>query len=186
MLDKFCLNLNKIIIGNVGRLSLQKNHKLMIKIANIMKEKKYNMCFICVGCGELENEIKKEVFDNGLNDYFILVGETDSVNKFYSMFDVFCFPSLFEGLGIAFLEAQVSGLPCVISNKVPDEAVISSRVSKLNINDSPERWLDEICCLAKNSKSIDRINLCNFLLPSANQYEVGNNIEMLKQIYGME
>ena len=175
-----------IIIGNVARLSFQKNHKKMIEIAEIIKKRELNFCFVCVGCGELEYSLKNEINDKGLNDYFKIVGESSNVSTYYSLFDLFCFPSLFEGLGMSFVEAEISGLPCVISNTVPNEAIISNRVMVKNLNDSAESWLDDLVLLYFKYKNSDRMITSNYLMSNSEFYKINANILKLKKLYGLE
>ena len=87
-----------------------------------------------VGKGPLEQELRAQVHALGLDDAVDFTGTTDRVNEFLMAMDVFAFPSLFEGFGIALVEAQASGLPCVVSSAIQDEAIISDRVQRLEIN----------------------------------------------------
>ena len=180
------LPVDTILIGNIGRLSVQKNHKHMLDIAKIFKAKKVNACFVCVGCGELKSYLIREIKKCNLSKNFLLVGETNDTAWFYSLFDIYCFPSLYEGLGMSFVEAEVSGLPCLISNKIPTEAIISSRVMVLDLKISPKVWSEEILKLYYDNMGCDRFNMNKYLLANASIFDLNNNIKKIKKIYNME
>lgn len=183
--SKYGINNSTIIIGNVGRLSKQKNHELMINIAKIIKEED-NICFLCVGGGELESYLKNQIKKFNLEKKFIFAGESDKTYEFYSAFDLFLFPSLFEGLGISFVEAQISGLPCLISNVIPSEGIVSTRVEKMDLSNSSEEWLIKLKNVIKKYNNCDRINYNLFLTENINNYDINRNVFKLKKIYGIE
>ena len=116
----------------------------------------------------------------------ILTGVREDVNKLYSVFDVFCFPSLYEGLGMVLIEAQCTGLHCVASNKVPIEADITGLVeyvdcysdidgfvTKLNLLDVNN--VDRECVAKESSKTID--------LKGYNIWENGKRIQQLYESF---
>ena len=177
---------NKFIIGNVGRLHDQKNHRFMIEIASEIKNRGINACFLFVGCGELEDELKSIVLKKELSNYVVFAGETSDTKSYYSSFDMFCFPSLYEGLGLALVEASVSGLYCIASKEVPDEAFVSNRAIKISIEEGANKWVDKIEEIMEKSSNIKRDNLKDFLLPNAYDFDIKNTINKFKQIYGFE
>ena len=98
---------------------------------------------LIVGEGSLEEELTRLARDLGVENQVILVGSQSDIQGFLSAFDVFAFPSLYEGLGISFLEAQFNGLPCVVSEGIPEEAIISSNVNMVNL-DNPSKWVNAL------------------------------------------
>lgn len=73
----------------------------------------------------LKKILKKKIQDNRLDDKVILVGQTENVKDFYNAFDLYVFPSLFEGLSFVLIEAQANGLTCVSSDAVQHETNLS-------------------------------------------------------------
>lgn len=115
---------NDLCIGHVGRFSYPKNHSLLLRTVNLVKKTRPNVRLILAGDGELHNDIENYIFDHGLRENVLLIGERIDLPDVYSAMDVFAFPSHFEGLGIALVEAQANGLPVVASGAIPQEALI--------------------------------------------------------------
>ncbi|WP_276863704.1 glycosyltransferase [Anaerococcus tetradius] len=158
-IDKFTYNLeirnkkrselgleNKFIIGNVGRLRLQKNQSYLLSLfSEFLKEKKYNEMFhlLLVGDGELKNSLKKLSCELNISDFVTFLGTRSDVNELLQAMDVFVLPSLYEGLPVIGIEAQASGLPCLFSNNVTDEvSLCNSKFLPLSDDFSP--WINEI------------------------------------------
>lgn len=147
------LNLeNSFVIGNIGRLHAQKNHKFLISVFEKIQQKKKNAKMILVGSGPLEDEIKNHISKLNLEDKIFLLGVRKDINKILMGIDVFVLPSLFEGLGIVAIEAQASGTPVVASDTLPKETEISGLIKKLSLNDSEEIWADTIIQMSDNEE----------------------------------
>lgn len=125
---------DEIVIGHVGRFVKQKNHNFLIDVFNEIHKKNNKSKLVLIGQGPLENRIKQKVKDCRLNDSVLFLGQQNNVNDYYNIMDVFLFPSLYEGLGIATIEAQINGLGCLVSNNVPKDIIISSGVKFLDFN----------------------------------------------------
>lgn len=97
-----------------------------------------------MGAGKLEDEIHNEVLSLGLEDKVIFLKNRSDTERLYAAMDVFGFPSLYEGLGIVLVEAQASGLPCVISEHIPREAVYGSNVATVPLDEGAEAWAEAL------------------------------------------
>ena len=112
---------NNFIVGHVGRLDVPKNHTFLLKIfAEVYKQNPQARLFL-VGDGPLKEDLVKQTEQLNIQKAVLFCGN-QSAAPYYQAMDVFVFPSLYEGLGISIIEAQVSGLPCVISANLPKEA----------------------------------------------------------------
>jgi len=135
---------DEIAIGHVGRFAEVKNHRFLVdvfaRVCNKVKAK-----LVLIGEGPLLEEIKGQVNEYGLGEKVIFLGRRDDVNRLLNALDVFVFPSFSEGLGIAVIEAQCNGLPCVISDTISDDAVVTDLVIKRSIKESAEKWGQDIC-----------------------------------------
>lgn len=112
---------NTFLIGHVGRFELAKNHTFLVDIFEQLQKEISNVELCLVGDGSLIEEIKRKVNKLGIQDKVKFLGIQNNINELMMAFDTFLFPSLFEGLGIVAIEAQATGLPCVVSNEIPKE-----------------------------------------------------------------
>lgn len=112
------------LIGNVGRIDFQKNQEYLIDVFAEAKKLVPAAKLIIVGAVQqqkLFTKIKEKIGGYKIEDSIIFTGSRNDIEKFYSAFDVFAFPSKFEGLGIVGIEAQTAGLPCLFSDTIPKE-----------------------------------------------------------------
>ena len=155
--DALDISQDTFVMIHVGRFAKQKNHEYLVNILenyNKRSQSKWKMLF--VGEGQLEESIKEQVKEAGLADHVIFLGGRKDVSKFYSAADMFIFPSLHEGLGIVVIEAQASGLPCIVSDAVPAEADMEiGLLSLLSLKDSLDKWCDMIETKKQNTKVRD-------------------------------
>ena len=135
---------NSFVVGHVGRLSYQKNHKFLIKIFDAVLKKESAAKLMLIGVGEKEQEIKEQVKFLGLDDKVLFLGNRSDVNELYQAMDVFVLPSLFEGIPVVGVEAQFADLPCLFSDKTPGEVKFNVRTKFVGLDNSPEFWADEI------------------------------------------
>lgn len=112
-----------IIIGGMGRLSRQKGFSILIEAAKNIKHKNYKI--IIAGQGELELDLKKQINTYGLQDKVILEGKVEA-RSFLNKIDIFVFPSLWEGLGIALLEAAAMKKVIIASKTGGIKEIITS------------------------------------------------------------
>ena len=110
------------VIGHVGRFSKVKNHKFMVDILIILKNMNVNYKMIFVGDGPLLDEIKSLVEVNELENYVCFTGLRADIPQVMNTFDVYLFPSQFEGLPVSLLEAQLNAIPCLVSSGVSKES----------------------------------------------------------------
>lgn len=147
----------KFVIGHVGRFSRQKNHKFLLEIFKEYLKRNDNSVLLLIGKGELENEIKEYSKTLQINDKVIFYGVSENVNKLYSAMDIFIFPSLFEGMPNTVIEAQASGLDCVISDTITKECNITGNVKFKSLQESPKQWSDEIIVNNRNRSEEEKI-----------------------------
>ena len=130
-----------VVVGHVGRLSAPKNHRYFIEIAKEIVRIQPRARFLLVGDGELRSEIEGWIQEAGLASVFHLAGSRNDIARIHTAMDVFLFPSVLEGISLAFIEAQSSGLPCVASKVLPNEANIPGcHVDRVSLDESPAHW----------------------------------------------
>lgn len=134
-----------VLIGHVGRFSKVKNHIFLLEIFQEYHKKNQNSVLMMIGDGETKEQIKERIKEMNLSQNIILLESQKEIAKYYSAFDYFVFPSLFEGLGIVLIEAQTAGLKCFASNKViPQEVNITGNVTFIDLKDGPQKWGEKI------------------------------------------
>ena len=134
----------KLVIGNVGRLCYQKNQEYLLEVFAKLQTQGPDSVLLLVGEGELKAELQQQAEKLGVADKVIFYGVTDKVEQLLWAMDVFAFPSRFEGLGIVVVEAQAAGLPVVCSDNVPDEAVVTDLVQKVDLSSGADIWAETI------------------------------------------
>lgn len=133
---------NDFLIGHVGRFDTQKNHPFLIEVMVNLVNLHPQLKLVLVGEGPQMDEIRNMVVQNRIVDKIIFVGVREDVYKFYSAFDLFVLPSLFEGLVVVGIEAQINGCQAIFSEKVPEEVNISGNAEFLPLDKN--KWIKQI------------------------------------------
>jgi len=145
---------NAFVIGHVGRFVEQKNHRFLVDLISEAVRRHHNTRLLLVGNGPGRSKIEKLVERRDLENHVIFAGvRTDVANIMREAMNVFVFPSLFEGLPLAVLEAQAAGLPCVISEAIADEAtVVKPLVKRLSLSESATTWAENVLAAPNSSE----------------------------------
>lgn len=134
----------QIVIGHIGRFVAQKNHIFLIEIFNEIHKKEKNAILLLAGQGPLLEEIKEKVNNLSLVDCVKFLGQRSDANELYQAFDVFLLPSLYEGLPVVGVEAQASGLLCVLSNDMTKETKVLDSTVFLSLDKSAKEWASQL------------------------------------------
>lgn len=169
---------DEFLIGHVGRFHPQKNHLFLVDIFAKVHEKNPNSILMLVGIGELMNLVKEKVAEYKLNDRVIFAGSRSDVNELLSAFDVFLFPSLFEGLPVTLVEAQAAGLPIVCSESITKEVVVTDLVEMMSLTQKAIEWAEKII----SKKNVDRMRKVNEVIASAG-YDICESSKWLELFY---
>jgi glycosyltransferase involved in cell wall biosynthesis len=131
------------VIGHIGHFQRQKNHELIVELAAAGRARGRDHRFVLVGEGALRPAVEQAIAARGLGDRFVLTGLRSDIPALLSTFDMMILPSRWEGLGIVVLEAQAAGVPCLLSDRVPEEAtVIEPLITRRALG--VEAWLDAV------------------------------------------
>lgn len=136
---------NHLVIGHVGRMTESKNHRFLVEIIDRIKDVRPDALLLLVGDGILKEELLRQVKERELEDYVVFTGlQKDVSSAFYNM-DVLVFPSFFEGLGLVLLEAQLCGVPCIVSEAIQPEADLKmGLMTNLYLKDGVSKWCETI------------------------------------------
>ena len=171
------------VIGHAGRLEWEKNQVFLIKIAKEVNRIDPNMRLLLIGDGPDKTQLETEAANSGLSHKVIFTGiRSDVPRLMLGAMDVFVFPSNYEGLGLALVEAQAAGLPCFISNNIVNEAVIvEPLVQRLSLHDSPFTWAMAISAVKGIKSESTRADALRTLEKSL--FNIDNNVRRLQEIY---
>ena len=144
---------NEFVVGHVGRLSPPKNHDFLLRCFAEFAAKSPDSKLLLVGEGELRPHLEKQAKELGIADKVLFLGAKTNTHEYYQAMDCFVFPSLYEGLGIAVVEAQAAGLPCGVSDTVPKRVDIGAGfVQFCSLNHLQGEWADNILMVNRNDR----------------------------------
>lgn len=145
---------DKLVIGNVARFEIQKNHKFLIEIFNEIVKKNPNSILLLIGDGILKESVMKQCEEYGISDFVKFLGIRSDAEKLYQAMDVFLLPSLYEGLPLVGVEAQIAGLPCYFSSSITDEIKLSNHAKFIDLNQTSENWAKIILDSANQDRNV--------------------------------
>lgn len=148
---------NTLVVGHAGRFVEQKNHSYLIDIFNEIHKFNDNTKLLLLGDGPLLSKMKDKVHSLSLDENVVFLGSRQDAYRYYSAMDIFVFPSLYEGLGLVGVEAQATGLYCLVANNLPNEVAVTNNIKFLSITAEPKNWAS-IALEKLNDNNIDRIN----------------------------
>lgn len=140
------------VIGFCGRFREQKNPLFLIDVFAAYHRMVPDSLLVLVGIGELRNRMDERIAQLGIQDAVRFVGSQQDVAPYYQAMDAFLLPSLYEGLGIVYVEAQCAGLPCLGSaGAVPPEAKVTDLMRYVPLTESAEQWAYELRAAIESS-----------------------------------
>lgn len=168
---------NQIVLGHIGQMYYVKNHSFLIDIFFEFQKEHCESVLLLIGDGENRKSLEKKVSDLGISEKVRFLGFVNDVPDMLMAMDCFVFPSIHEGFPLTLIEAQMTKLPCVVSDSVTETAKLNDNVSFVSLNSDTGVWCNEIITLIKkdraltdNSKVID-------------DFDIKNTAKKLEQIY---
>ena len=147
---------DKKVIGHVGRFVSQKNHDFLIRVFSKISEKDENTLLCLVGDGELEDQVRSDVMEAGLSDKVVFAGVRKDVNELMQAFDIFLFPSLFEGLPLTLVEAQAASLKCMVSDVITEEIEITDLIYRCSLANGADYWAERLLDIKTGEERCNR------------------------------
>lgn len=170
---------DNFVIGHIGRFSYQKNHEFLIDTFYKVSKQLPQARLLLIGEGPMEEFIKEKVKILGLTDKVFFAGQRSDVSDLLHAMDVFCLPSRFEGLGIVLIEAQTSGLPCLMSIQVPNDGMITDLAQKLPLD--TDVWASVILGVAQENR--ERANMLETVTSAG--YNLKYQIKEVEKLYSV-
>lgn len=167
------INDDAFVVGHIGRFTFQKNHIFLINVFCALISEIPDAVLMLAGEGELFEHTKEVVHNLNLDSQIRFLGARDDTNRLYSVMDVFCLPSFYEGLPVVMIEALANGLSCVVSENVTSE-LNQLQVKQLSLEGDIQSWVHALI----NSKRSDQ-------MPSAlvAKYDIESAAKRLQDFY---
>ena len=172
-------------VGHVGRFMAQKNHAFLIDAFEQVARRREDAVLLLVGTGEAEACVESSVAERGLTDRVRFLGQRTDMPDMYAAFDAFVLPSLYEGLCLVGVEAQRSGLPCLLSDAITREVDVTGKCQFLPI-DNPTVWADAICGLEARGDveraSVDDLAFADYDIERRGAWLAEKYLELLRKV----
>ena len=169
---------NSFVVGHVGRFADVKNHLFLLDVFIEISLSRPSAELLLVGDGELRSKIEEKAAELRLKNKVIFTGDRSDVNELMMVMDVFVFPSKYEGLPVTLVEAQCSGLPCLVSDMIPSDSIlIKELVQVCSLQDPASDWADA----ALQCRNENRI-ACAEKIKEAG-FDIEKNAKWLEEFY---
>ncbi|KRL02140.1 glycosyltransferase [Liquorilactobacillus capillatus] len=179
---------SSVVIGHCGRFARQKNHPFLIKTFKIFHDKYPHSILILVGNGEHFERIQQMVASLGLQNNVRFLGYIDNVAEIQNAFDIFAFPSLYEGLSLSLVENLANGTECLISENQSPESFLAPTAHKMPISTkiSANKWAEKMLSFDgllahKSSKEINSQK--NIKILRTKGFDKETTVASLRKIY---
>jgi glycosyltransferase involved in cell wall biosynthesis len=170
-----------LVLGTVGRISDEKNQSFLVPVLSECIQRKMNVRLVFVGAiieGNSEGEkLEQTIQDLNMHSFVLQLGLRSDVSNIMMAMDVFLLPSLYEGFPLTGVEAQCSGLPCILSEGVPRETKLADNVEFVPIDQGPQPWVDAI----KRAKILDRREAGSEVVKKAG-FDVSQQVGMVQSL----
>ena len=172
----------QLLLGAVGYLEDMKNHTFLIDVMAQLKAKSIRAKLIILGIGSLKDSLCSKIRALGLEKDIIMYGKTDDVASWLSAMDWFLMPSLREGFPISSVEAQTSGLKCILSTNITTEVDITDGVTHLPVNHGPDEWAEKIA--GEEPNPVQTRNIARTVVEEAG-YGIKSLEDAMRKLYGI-
>lgn len=169
---------DELVIVHVGAMREQKNHMFLLEVfSEVLKQLPSSKLFL-VGDGRLKEKILNKINQLQIKDNVIIAGIRNDVPDILSAADIFLFPSFYEGFPNALLEAQTSGLPCLISDVITKEVIVNENCKAMSLNRNAKEWAIEL--LSLNHFKDRKVGVENIRLKG---FSVEDEVKKIEELY---
>lgn len=164
---------DSLVLAYVGRMSPEKNPMFAIDVAKVLQDDGIDFRMVMLGDGPSMREVRTKVEVLNLADRVHLLGLVPQVEGWLSAADAFIMPSEFEGLGLSLIEAQASGVSCLISEGIPNEAIVTDQIQRLSLSDPIESWAQAAVKAGTDSRNRNRMESARIVADAG--YDISEN-----------
>lgn len=170
---------DEFVLGYLARVTGAKNPLFVIDTMYELLQFIPDAKLLFVGDGELLPAVKKKVEELRIERNVLITGARTDVGHLLNAMDCYILPSIWEGLGISIIEAQAAGLPCICSEAIHEEAIITKLVQRYSLSLGAKYWAKKIYIINKNRKK--RKDMSKAIKCAG--FDVTLNIDELVKIY---
>lgn len=150
------------LVVHIGRFVPIKNHLFLLEVFECIKARKPNAYLLMVGSGSMEQLVREKIAKLGLTKCTCILKNRTDIPEILRASDAGVFPSEREGLGIAVVEMQAAGLPCVVSTGIPKDACVSNKLRFMSLEESTETWVDTLLTMWGENEPTNYFGLENW------------------------
>lgn len=168
--------IDEMAILHIGNIRFEKNHKFLIKVFSEIKKRNENVKLILIGGGNIE-DLMSQIKALGIENFVMYLGVRQDIPRLLQAGDIFIFPSLYEGFPGAVLEAEASGLNCLISDSITDEILLTEHIVSMSLKEDVQKWVEAV----ESFGSVDRKNAWKEIKNAG--YDIHNLIEKTQSFF---
>ncbi|WP_298316347.1 glycosyltransferase family 1 protein [uncultured Aquimarina sp.] len=168
---------NRLVIGHVGRFASQKNHAFLLQIFAALVKEKPASDLVLIGDGPLKKVMEKEAKSLSIDSNVHFLGVRADVPELFQMFDIFVFPSFYEGLPVTLIEAQAAGIKVLASDSITTEVSLTDDIEFLSIDKPAEFWANKILEIDAAIKNDNTEKIIK------GEYDIVSNTQKIQKFY---
>lgn len=161
------------VVGHIGRFSKVKNHAFLLDVFRKIDKKRENAHLLLIGNGELQEEITEMIRQHNMEDRVTILSHRTDIPELLRTMDVMVFPSFYEGLSVTLVEAQASGLKCVVSDSINPANFLSEKTIPVSLNEDAKVWAEIALDDTVNNSAYGNID----------DYDMNREIRRLEYLY---
>lgn len=165
------------VFGHIGRFNAQKNHRFVLKVFREIQNS-IDAILLFVGDGPLRKDIEREANELGISEQVMFLGVREDIPELLNAMDVLIFPSIYEGLPVTIVEAQSTGLRCLISDRISKETVlVPELITYMSLDQHEKEWADKAVELSEYNRKSRKKEV------SEAGFDIKDNAERLQNFY---